>query len=390
MDRAVAARPREARRRGQTSPAGGSLMFRAAEHANICGLLMLLSSGCPALPGCGAMDSDTLLYLPTSIDSAGGGGADGVIVADVDDDGDLDALSAWEGSDRVRLHRQGPAGSWTTITIGDGQDVAGVEDVAAGDIDGDGFLDVVAACESGRLTWIRQGAVWTPHVIDASYGQGCESWIDVEAADLDGDGGLEIVAACKGGGWVSVFHCPDGCVSGASFARRDIDTTTRRKASCIRLLDLDDDGDLDIVSAAREEVVGSIAWYENPGADEWLTADWAKHSIGHWADTIWLDTGDIDGDGRTDIAASSWENAAFAWFQQPTDLTAPWPLFTIGQLDGTKGAGITITDLDADGRTDVLVGTFRAFGPVAPPHARRAGRAAGSGPRGRPRSRRAP
>jgi len=320
--------------------------------------------------GCDVRSLDLETFVPTAIDTAGGRGADGVVVADMDGDGDLDAVSAWEQSGRVRLHLQQSSGTWLNRTIAEGTNVAGVEDVAVGDLDGDGRLDVLAACESGVLTWIRQGASWTSSIISASTGSACHSWIDVELADLNDDGQLEIVAACKEGSRVSVFYNTAETPTASSFSRIDIDAATRRKASCVRLIDLDGDNDLDIISAARNESSDSIAWYENPGPADAFTATWSKHAIGQWPDTFWLDVGDIDGDGRNDVAASSWEDASFAWFRQPENVHDRWDLFVVGQFHGTRGAGITITDLDQNGVPDLVVGTYNdgrlaVFRPVA-------------------------
>jgi hypothetical protein len=294
-----------------------------------------------------------------AIDTAAERGADGVALADMDGDGDLDAVSAWEETGRVRLHLQQPGGLWNNLTIAEGSSVAGVEDVAIGDLDGDGAMDVVAACESGVLTWIRPGTIWSSDVIDSSAGVGCGKWIDVEIGDLNGDARPELVAACKGGGWVSVFYAAQTPASAAAFMRFDIDTVNRRKASCVRLADLDDDNDLDIVSAARNETTDSIAWYENPGPPDPFAATWTKHAIGHWPDTIWIDVGHIDADDRPDLAASSCDNASFAWFRQPADVRQRWSQYSVGQFDDTSGAGITITDLRENGVPDLVVGTYR-------------------------------
>ena len=73
--------------------------------------------------GCGAAAPGGLVYVPMAIDTGAGRGADGVALADMDGDGDLDAVSAWEETARVRLHLQQPAGLWKNLTIAEGSSV---------------------------------------------------------------------------------------------------------------------------------------------------------------------------------------------------------------------------------------------------------------------------
>ena len=88
-------------------------------------------------------------------------------------------------------------------TLGEGDEVAAAEDAAVGDLNGDGYADVVVACELGHLIYFEnpgKGGARTAHwkrvILKNTAGRG--SWIRVFLADLDGDGRLEAVAANKG------------------------------------------------------------------------------------------------------------------------------------------------------------------------------------------------
>ena len=70
-------------------------------------------------------------------------GAACVAAADVDGDGDVDALSCWENADRVVWHENDGEESFAAKTV-----AAGIQrpvDLAVADLDGDGDVDVVAA-----------------------------------------------------------------------------------------------------------------------------------------------------------------------------------------------------------------------------------------------------
>lgn len=113
------------------------------------------------------------------------------------------------------------------------------------DLDGDGDLDAVVAGRNreGRVV-ILSGTADGALAFDRELvGFGQTDWVEI--ADLDGDGHVEIIMAIRDlEGGVQIF---DGLPNG------EFDETPRRldagrECRCLRVLDIDLDGDLDIVS----------------------------------------------------------------------------------------------------------------------------------------------
>ena len=130
-------------------------------------------------------------------------GGDGIAIGDIDRDGFEDLVTAHEDSNHIRIaFSNGNTEKWTLRTIAEGASAGAVEDVALVDLNGDGYLDVIAACETAHLLYLQNPGLqarngdWAALIPDFSLGRG--SWLRVFPTDIDGDGRTELTAANKG------------------------------------------------------------------------------------------------------------------------------------------------------------------------------------------------
>ncbi len=119
-----------------------------------------------------------------------------------------------------------------------------------------------------------------------------------------------------------------------SWTAADIDTDADNAMS-VFVADMDNDGDLDIVSASGND--NTIAWYENDGAADpsWTAADIAISADA--ARSVFV--ADMDNDGDMDIVSASYTDDAIAWYEN----TLPQTTLTFNY---TVASGNTSSDLD--------------------------------------------
>ena len=290
-----------------------------------------------------------------------------VFATDLDGDGDTDVLSASFGDPYLAWYEQVPGGpgeapSFNTHVIT--TPAAGVQSVFAADIDGDGDTDVLSASFSdGAIAWHEQipGApgeapTFVRHVV-TTMAIGAR---EVYAADVDGDGDTDVLSASELDdtvAWYEQVPGPPG--EGLSFTRRVI-TTEANGANSVFAIDMDGDGDTDVLSASAFD--DTIAWYQQvPGGPTTTRPrpppSFIRRVITTQADNVLsVFASDIDGDGDTDVLSASSNDDTVAWYQHVPGAPGEPPTFVrrviTAQADGAFS--VFAADVDGDGDTDVL------------------------------------
>ncbi len=290
-------------------------------------------------------------------------GADGVRLADVNGDGLLDVTTGWEngGAVRVCFHpgAEKVTEPWEAVTVGM---ALGVEDAVFADLDGDGFQEVIS-CVEGKIKnvsihWApssadayRDSSKWTTTVVP---GTEARAWMFCLPLDVNEDGKLDLVVGSKKQkamvGWLENSGNP-----------RDMATWKLHQMTpagwimSLRALDVDGDGDQDIVLTDRYEDLRGVYWLENPGREGWQ-GKWKRHLIGgEGRHVMFLTLGDLNGDGATDVVSSTLEGDILAFLRGQEAGTPSWDSVVLPlPFELTAGKGIAVADVNLDGRADIV------------------------------------
>jgi len=270
-------------------------------------------------------------------------------VMDVDGDGDEDFVGAryspglvfWLEQPKDPLKEP-----WKYHLIDD--EIDGVHGLHVADIDGDGKADLVA--NSGQpkgkfansIVWLKAldgGRRWQRNVFAAGDAPGLSHYHG--AGDLNGDGRVDIVSAAKvgkDGEWFAWWEQP----AKAGPWRKHILATGEDGATNPLVADLNGDGKMDVI-ASRGHGVG-LLWFEGPG--------FAKHEIDkELAGPHSLAIGDMDGDGDIDAVTCAKDSYVVAWFENDGKGGFTKHLIYTDQA----AYDIRLFDMDGDGDLDVVV-----------------------------------
>jgi len=297
-------------------------------------------------------------------------GADGVKLADVNNDGLMDITTGWEegGITRVYIH---PGYSkakqqWPAVTVGK---TPSVEDAVFADLDRDNSMDVISCCEGSAKTVFIQWAPrnrnhylrsdrWRQRPIPSSVGM--MRWMFAWPMQVDGKKGVDIIAGGKGRnaqiGWFEVPENP-----------RQLDAFRWHPLSeagwimSIWKSDMDGDGDLDIVFSDRKGKLRGCRWVENPGSGPRQYGMWKNHFVGaRKKEVLSMVLSDLDKDGLQDIIAAVMPSHII-FFRRMSRDGSSWKEYIIHAKFNTGNArAVAVDDINKDGRQDIVLTTWNA------------------------------
>jgi hypothetical protein len=277
-----------------------------------------------------------------------------VEIVDLDADGDLDVLTAVLYTNTVQYYENtdGSGGAWLRRTINDDMDDAW--DAVTGDLDGDGDLDVVATgIYSDDVKWFENRVIHREleygDPVDARTGMGEPR--GVEMGDINRDGLVDMVVAEWDDDTITVLL---GINPDAGLWLEQTVVSSFDRVRDVALVDLDRDGDLDVVGAA----LGSdqVWWWENDGS---AFPSWTSHPILNSFDGAHaVEPADIDGDGDVDLFVVGFDGDEAAWVMNANGVGTSWIEYPITSVDG--GYGLVVGDLNGDRRPDAVVSAYEA------------------------------
>jgi len=248
-----------------------------------------------------------------------------------------------------------------------------VADVEAADFNGDGKNDLVVAAFGHRTT--GQIAILENRTTDAAHPEFITHTIDprtggihVIPADLNDDGKMDFVTVLAQEHETVLAYINKG-TGDFAFERKVIYAAPHPNwgSTGIQLVDLDGDGDLDVLLTHGDtfddgivKPYHGIQWLENKGGYPFV-----EHTLANMPGVHRAVAADIDGDGDLDIVACALLAAgsnvdertlpALVWLEQ----TKPgiFVRHTI-EMGFPRHATLDVGDIDGDGDIDIVVGNF--------------------------------
>lgn len=285
-------------------------------------------------------------YLTTNVNDPYG-----VISVDIDSDGDMDIVSASSMDNKIAMYCHNDtacafeAQEIITYTVN------GPKAIASADFNGDGYNDIAApsALDSKLVIYYSDGQIddtWNQtFVSDSAYHPS-----DVIAIDFDDDVDPDIVLSSQYDDKIAWYENTD---SAGTFSNEIIITDSIDGPSEIKCVDLDLDGDLDIIAASFYEM--SIYWVENlDDSDDF--SDPIKINTDTLENVVDIEIGDLDGDGDMDIVACSDERGYVLWYENMDGSDDTFTEHVLANYLQFPKA-LSLTDIDLDGDLDVFVAT---------------------------------
>ncbi|MCP4697790.1 MAG: hypothetical protein GY862_13200 [Gammaproteobacteria bacterium] len=278
-----------------------------------------------------------------------GGGIDEVnalVSGDVDGDGDLDLVMGTFGTDRLYLNN-GTANPFSGVVgVAIGAYARQTNTIALGDMDGDGDPDLVAgSIDFPERLYLNNGTADPFNGVTGIDISDSPHWAyDIALGDMDDDGDLDLVTST---GSSSHLYLNNGTVAPFSgVIAIELASSTHNQAG-MALEDMDNDGDLDLIA-------GDALYLNNGSANPFdgvSSIDIGLLSTDSRVENLAL--GDVDGDGDLDFTIAGYYYASKLHLNNGT--ANPFADVAVSYIGGGASA-IALEDVDGDGDLDLVAG----------------------------------
>jgi len=275
----------------------------------------------------------------------------GVILADINNDGWLDIISAdaWDG---INIYLNDKTGLFSSSQLGLGATGIEVKGVDLGDIDNDGDLDMIF----GGHQYFNDNEVWVNNgngiFTDTGQRHYSEAIWHLAFGDIDNDGDLDYVFTSRytEPNTTSEVYFNDGL---GNFTNSNQDFLPIGNSFGILLRDIDNDGDLDFIEPNQADPFTDprVRIYMNNGSGIFLDSGQSLGASG----VKDADLGDIDNDGDYDMINAHWAGEDSLLINDGSGVfTQDGPELLLPQ--GTHAC--KLGDLDNDGDLDLVIGNL--------------------------------
>ncbi len=316
--------------------------------------MALACAALPLTPHTAHADTCTGLSLATLTPAAAGTTPNGVAVGDFDRDGQLDMAVVNRGSNNVSILLGDGSGGFTAAT---GSPIATTQpnpiDIAAGDLDQDGILDLVVAFTSVPQAQVLRGlggpqagqfAAVAPFNLATTATR-------IYLADFTRDADLDLVVLAESASppRVLLYGGATGTTFGVALTNLDLTqppfALTGEQPSGAAVLDFNRDGSLDLAVAMRNQ---NKVWVLFGNGFGGLAAAGTAAGVGNGPRDV--AAGDVDRDGRPDlVTANSAASSASVLLNGGGVSLSPQTPVSVGGVP----IRVALVDLDHDGVLDL-------------------------------------